>query len=320
MSSRSIVHVAVGAITRAAGDVLIALRPEHTHQGGLWEFPGGKVEPGETVREALVRELREELAIEVREARPLIRIPYHYPDKHVFLDVWMVTAFDGEPVGQQGQPLQWVARSSLLNYQFPAANYPIVNALRLPTGYAITPEPADVPRETFLQNFAQTVARPDVSMIQLRSKKLAANGMAALARECVMLAHRAGVSLLINGDQALAQQVGADGVHLTAAQLRACAAPVSRSPQFWVGVSCHSLEDLQHAAQAKMDFAVLGHVHVTPSHPAQIGLGWRQFAAWAHAAQCPVYAIGGMQHDDLETAWLAGAQGVAGIRLFWPEG
>jgi 8-oxo-dGTP diphosphatase len=126
------VHVAVGVIVNSLGDILIARRANDAHQGGLWEFPGGKVEAGETVSQALTRELHEELGIDIDAAscRSLIEINHDYADKKVFLDVWLVTRFRGEARGREGQPLRWVSPQSLSDYVFPAANTAIVNAIQ----------------------------------------------------------------------------------------------------------------------------------------------------------------------------------------------
>ncbi|WP_390615298.1 8-oxo-dGTP diphosphatase MutT [Maricurvus nonylphenolicus] len=123
------IHVAAGVILSAGGNILLALRPQTAHQGGLWEFPGGKVETGEPVADALARELREELAISVTDCEQLIEVSHDYPDKSVLLDVWLVTAFTGEPVGNEGQTVRWVSPEKLSDYQFPAANVPIVEAV-----------------------------------------------------------------------------------------------------------------------------------------------------------------------------------------------
>lgn len=130
------VHVAVGVISDGCDKVLIARRAEHLHQGGLWEFPGGKVETGETVEQALKRELHEELAIEINEFEPLLTISHDYSDKSVLLDVWWISSFAGEPNGRQGQPLQWAAIATLREFDFPAANGTIIEAVEhkfLPT-------------------------------------------------------------------------------------------------------------------------------------------------------------------------------------------
>lgn len=125
----NLVHVAAAVIHRGDGSILIARRPVHVHQGGLWEFPGGKVEGGETVTQALARELCEELAIQVVAAEPLLVVRHDYPDKAVLLDVWCVTEFAGEPVGNEGQPLCWVGVAQLRDYPFPEANQPIIEAV-----------------------------------------------------------------------------------------------------------------------------------------------------------------------------------------------
>lgn len=124
------IHVAVGVISDGADRILIARRAEHLHQGGLWEFPGGKVESNETVEQALQRELFEELAITVNEQEPLLTIEHDYTDKAVLLDVWWISEFAGEPQGREGQPLQWVPIESLHEFEFPAANKPIIVAIQ----------------------------------------------------------------------------------------------------------------------------------------------------------------------------------------------
>ena len=122
-------HVAVGVLTDAEGRILLARRPAELHQGGLWEFPGGKVEPGETVFEALGRELKEELGISVEASSPLLEVRHDYGDRQVFLDVHRVTAWQGEPRGVEGQPLAWTLPSSLRDFDFPKANVAIVESL-----------------------------------------------------------------------------------------------------------------------------------------------------------------------------------------------
>ncbi len=126
----SIVHVAVGVILDAQGKVLLSRRHVDSHQGGLWEFPGGKLEGGEKLTEALARELDEELGIQPQRTEPLIEVRHDYGDKQVLLDTWLVLDFSGEPRGREQQPLAWVAADDLGDYAFPAANLPIVEALQ----------------------------------------------------------------------------------------------------------------------------------------------------------------------------------------------
>ncbi|WP_250458538.1 8-oxo-dGTP diphosphatase MutT [Microbulbifer litoralis] len=125
-----VIHVAVGVVVREDGRILIARRPDHLHMGGRWEFPGGKVEEGETVQQALARELREEVALEVRQLQPLTEIRHDYPEKTVLLDTWWVTEFEGEAEGSEGQQVIWVAVDELENRRFPDANGPILEAIQ----------------------------------------------------------------------------------------------------------------------------------------------------------------------------------------------
>lgn len=125
-----IVHVAVGILRNEQKQVLITYRSPDKHQGGLWEFPGGKVEDGEAVQAALERELREELDLEIGAYMPLLQIEHDYGDKQVLLDVWEVTRFQGQARGMEGQPLRWVEVACLNDYAFPSANLDIVDFLQ----------------------------------------------------------------------------------------------------------------------------------------------------------------------------------------------
>lgn len=123
------IHVAVGIIINNAGDILLAKRPEHLHQGGKWEFPGGKVEVGESVTDALIRELKEEVALDVNSSTPFMTQSFDYPDKHVLLDIHLVSQFSGEAQGLEGQQIAWVTKANLSHYDFPDANKPILEKL-----------------------------------------------------------------------------------------------------------------------------------------------------------------------------------------------
>ena len=124
------VHVAAAVIRGVDGRILLARRADTQHQGGLWEFPGGKVEIDEAVETALQRELEEELGIVVLAAESWLRVRHAYPDKTVLLDVWRVTAWSGEPRGREGQPLRWTSPTRLADFAFPAADEPIIARLR----------------------------------------------------------------------------------------------------------------------------------------------------------------------------------------------
>ncbi len=311
----SVVHVAAAAIFDESGRVLIAQRPVHVHQGDLWEFPGGKVEAGETVREALARELHEELGIDVQQARPLIRVRHDYSDKSVLLDVWRVDGFGGEALsekGREGQPLAWVQPHELSGYDFPAANIPIVTAVQLPDYYLVTPNPGD-DSPTFLAQL-ETRLRDGIRLVQLRAKTLSGADYLALAKQCQALCERHGAVLMLNADPGLVVEVGAVGVHLDSGRLES----LSERPDVkWVSASCHSPEQLRQAEKLGADFVMLSPVSATASHPEIVPLGWEQFQVLADLAHCPVYALGGMTPADLQQAFVHGAQGVAAIRALW---
>lgn len=309
------VHVVAGVLRNEHSQVLLAQRRANAHLAGHWEFPGGKLEAGETREEGLRRELHEELGVDVRVARPLIQVSHDYSDKNVLLDVWQVTAFDGEPHGKEGQPLQWVDVARLAAYPLPAADLPVLAALRLPEQYLITPEPTG-DFSPFLA-MLEVVLKGGARLIQLRTKHLPTAALTSLAAQVWERCDHVGASLLVNDAIDLATTLPV-GVHLSARTLlahRQRPLPHSR----WVGASCHNAHELAHAARIGVDFAVLGPVQATASHPGAAVLGWREFGRLVQGAGLPVYALGGLGPGEACTAQLHGAQGVAGISAFWPE-
>ena len=306
-------EVAAGVIVDAAGRYLIAQRPSHLHQGGYWEFPGGKLEPGETSYQALVRELQEELDIRVEHAEPLIAVTHDYPDRRVRLDVWRVDAFSGEPRGLLGQPIRWVTREALTDYPFPAANQPIVAAARLPDRYAIlnlvAPDPALLLAQ--LEDYHQAGIR----LVRLRAPGLDPAAYRALAARAADACRDRGMDLMLSGVAETVTAVGAAGLHLRSDQLMCLTArPLDGS--HWVAASCHDPEQLVRAAAMGVDFVVLGPVAPTATHPGMSPLGWARFGAWVADARLPVFALGGLGPEQLPLARQHGAQGIAAIRGF----
>lgn len=309
------VHVAAAVIRGTEGRILIARRPDHVHQGGLWEFPGGKVEDGESVRAALERELFEELGIRVLVARPLLKVSHDYPDKQVLLDVWDVSAFSGEPQGVEGQPLAWVSSRQLADYAFPAANQPIVAAARLPEHYLITPE--GLSHDELLTGLRQALAQ-GIRLVQLRAPNLFSPEYRDLALDAQGLC--AGkAQLMLKGPLEWLGDFPAAGWHLTAEQLRRYAPSGRPFPrERWLAASCHSAAELALAGQMGVDFVTLSPLQTTRSHPQAVPLGWTAAAELLARFNQPAYLLGGIGPQDLERARQAGAQGVAGIRAFWP--
>jgi 8-oxo-dGTP diphosphatase len=309
-------RIAVGILQDSSGRVLVARRPEGVPAGGLWEFPGGKCEPGETVEAALARELAEEVGVTPTRVEPLLNQPARHgaPPLHFR----RVTSWRGTPSGREGQPTAWVTPDELDEWPMPAANAPVIRALRLPDCYVISPAPDAVSGaegERFLATL-QSVAAGGM-MLQLRAPDLGANAYRALAVEALSRVRAVGGRLLLNADPELAVELGADGVHLPGR----CLARLEGRPLelgMLVGASCHGPEELARAVEHDLDFAVLSPVHATASHPKAPPLGWTRFGDWVAATPLPVYALGGVGPDDLERARAHGARGVAGIRAFWP--
>ena len=311
--SHRLIHVVAGVITDPRGRILLARRTRGRDLAGLWEFPGGKVDPGETPEQALTRELREELGIEVRIGTPVIAVPHRYPHKRLRLDVRQIAGYRGTPKGLDGQALAWVPPPKLSSYPMPAADRPVVAALQQPDRYLVTPAPGD--DDAAWLDRLQRALHSGVGRVQLRHAGTDAPRWAALCARAVGLCRTAGVEVLINADIALASALGT-GVHLRAAQLAALPQrplPAGRP----VAASCHDLDELRHAERLGCDFAVVGPLRETASHPGIAGIGWPAFAALREHASLPLYAIGGLTPADLAEARAHGAQGIAAIRGLW---
>ncbi|MEQ1546137.1 MAG: Nudix family hydrolase [Methyloglobulus sp.] len=303
-------QVAVGVVKNSSGQVLISLRNENLHQGGLWEFPGGKSEASETAEQALARELKEELDITVQTATPLITINHQYPDLAVQLHVFAVERFDGVVKSCEGQPFLWVNPDDLVNYAFPVANQPIIAAARLPRYYAILD---DADPALLLVNLV-TILNKGIKLIQARLKTLSVAAVEAFLEQAYPLCKAHNAWLLLNSSVDNAEGFEVDGLHLTSLDLLARdKRPLNKR---WVAASCHNSDELHHAQKIGVDFVVLAPVLPTPTHPDAEVLGWDQFAKLVANTNLPVYALGGLSAVDLFAAQKAGAQGVGGIRAF----
>ncbi|NJD06838.1 MAG: Nudix family hydrolase [Methylococcaceae bacterium] len=312
MAERRHFHVAAGVVVNGDGEVLIARRDESLHQGGLWEFPGGKIEPGETVEQALRRELEEEVAITLERSGPLLRIHHAYPDRDVTLDVLRVEEFSGTPRGMQGQPVCWVPPGDLAKFEFPAANRAIVTAAQLPERYAIL-DLASLEHRGELALQLQAFADAHITLLRARSKGLDAEAYRALALSVLEFGNNHGIRVLLDLAEDWAWGAGAAGVHLDSVQLRRCMArPVGRDRYF--AASCHDLAELERAAALGADFALLSPVLPTETHPHGQPLGWQRFGDLVDHVNLPVYALGGLRPHHLALARIHGGQGIAGIR------
>lgn len=307
--------VVAGLLRDSQARVLLTQRPPGREDAGLWEFPGGKLEPGESALMALTRELQEELGITIDGGTPLIRVPQRQPHRMLWLDAIEVRAWRGEPHALDAQALSWMHPEDIDPRTLPAADRPILACLLQPPCYWITPDLVDSP-DAFDRLLAEAHAG-SARRLQLRAPMLAPLAFAALARHAAERASALGIELLLNAgshrELALAAELGC-GAQLRQAllmQLR------ERPPLRTVGASCHDQASLGQAERLACDFALLSPVRFTHSHPETPALGWDGFSALRACTSLPVYALGGVTPADLPIARTAGAQGVAGIRGFF---
>ena len=308
----NVVEVVAAVIERPDGSFLLAQRPPGKVYAGYWEFPGGKVEPGEPLAAALARELHEELGIEVERAYPWIVRTYAYAHANVRLNFFRVRSWRGDPQAREAQRLAWQHVSALDVSPLLPANAPVLRALQLPFEYAIT-HAGEIGAAEQLRRLDARLAQ-GLRLIQVREKQMQEAHLARFAAAVIAKARPYGARVLINSDIELAGRLGADGVHLTAAQL----ATLDKRPALdWCAASCHSAQELERALELGVDFVVLGPVQATPTHAETRPLGWDGFSALTRASTMPVFALGGMQPGDLEIAWRHGAHGIAMVRGSW---
>ena len=308
---RPLIQVACGVLVNAAGEVLIAQRPEGKIATGKWEFPGGKIESGESPLQALVRELHEELGVEVRAARRLIRFRHDYSDRCVMLDTWLVSRFDGAPHSRERQRFDWVRADALRALDTLPTVAPIALALQLPQHYVFTPPDAD---EALIRSGLPRL--PTGSLLRLRIAGLDDQAYARLATRLLQPARACGIGLMLDRQPQLAVELGVAGWHATEQALhRHPVRPVA--PTLLFGASVHDAAGMQAARRLGADFMALGSVLPTDSHPQAPGLGWERWRQLRGESPQPVYAIGGVGPQQLQQAHEHGAQGVAGIRAYW---
>ena len=307
-----ITEVAAAVIEQPDGRFLLGQRAPDTFYPGYWEFPGGKVEPGETAHHALVRELEEELGITVERADPWLRREHVYEHAHVRLNFFRVRQWSGELQDHVHSALAWQQPGAATASPMLPANAPVLAALGLPAFYGIT-NASDMGVETQLQALERAL-KEGLRLVQIREPRLDHARREAFAHAAIKLCHEFGARALINSDTKLASETGADGIHLPAAQLKL----LDQRPNFpLVAASCHTGEELAQAAALGSDFAVFGPIKPTATHAGHPGIGWEQFAATIAVPPLPTFALGGLSHEDMESAQRAGAHGIAAIRAAW---
>jgi 8-oxo-dGTP diphosphatase len=291
---------------------------------GYWEFPGGKVEPGESAVAALRRELAEELDIEVERAYPWITRTFVYQHASVRLNFFRVVDWRGEPRGVEGQKIVWQRVELPDVLPMLPANGPVLKALSLPLVYGVSPA-VTANQQQFTRDFDRAL-QGGMRMVQLRDKQACVDQLQDIGEHMSeLLRARMGI-LIVNSDsgcghgERLARQIGAHGLHLSASALTSLRArPNLHWPGYadWIGASCHDAAEMRRASDLGVDFVVLGPIHITASHPDADVLGWARFRQLAEKYPLPVYAIGGVELADLDIARTHGAHGIAMLSAAW---
>lgn len=308
--SNKIIDVVAGALMRPDGTFMLGSRPEGKPYAGYWEFPGGKVEPGESHLEALKREFAEEMGIAVTSATPWLTKIHHYEHASVYLRFFRIWSWQGEPQPHEGQAFAWQTPGKLTVAPMLPANGHILKSLALPDAYAIS-----CAHEIGEEAQLQAMREKPWPVVQVREPGMGREQLGDFVAQAAAIVHGYGGKLLVNADPAWCADWPVDGVHLNGARLQA----LETRPDFdWVGASIHDAADLAKAGALGLDYALLGHVAATASHPGQPALGWDGFAAMlAGEVPVPVYALGGLSLADLDTARAHGAHGVALMRGAW---
>lgn len=305
-----IVDVVAGTLIDADGRFLLGSRPEGKPYAGYWEFPGGKIEPGETPFAALRREFHEELGVTVEEATPWLSKVHVYEHATVRLRFYRVWRWSGEFEMREGQTIAWQTPGELTVGPMLPANGPILKALELPTVLPISCA-HEIGEEVILKRLAEA---PPAAVL-VREPGYSREALARFVREVAARVRPAGGRVFVNADPAWLAGLPVDGVHLTEARLMAA----DGRPDFaWVGASIHGAETKAKAEALGVDYLLLGHVKATATHPGVAPLGWDGFECrLAEACPLPVYALGGLSAADLPDAFAHGAQGVALMRGAW---
>lgn len=313
-SDRAKLEVAAGVLRDEAGRVLVSRRPEGRDLAGRWEFPGGKIDPGETAEDALRRELAEELDIRIGRHRPLVSVRHKYRDKIVRLRLFEIHSFDGTARGVEGQLLRWVETDELRSLDMPPADRALIRLLDLDSHYSISPPPSSYASVSAFVDAWRGCLESGFHLIRLRpapGERVPAELVEAIDR----MTRAYGARWIASGELAQCYGWPAHGLHINTAQL----VHLDRRP--WpadrlVIASCHDLEETRIAASLEADLVTLSPVADTPGDPETLSLGWDGFERLVGYSPLPAVALGGVQPTDWGRVREAGGFGVAGRRAF----
>ncbi|MBE0492934.1 MAG: Nudix family hydrolase [Thiomicrospira sp.] len=310
-----LIQVSVGCLIKDK-QVLIGQRLARQSHAGEWEFPGGKIEPGETPLEALKREFVEETGLITQGWKPLISYPWDHGNLQVQLHVFITDDFTGELQAHEGHQFEWCAINELQKFGMLVANKGIVNALQLPDRYMISGNFHDI--DDALSRLKSALA-DGIKLVQLRAKTLDKNEFIKLAKLALPLCHGHGAKLMLNAKPEWLQDIPqVDGLQLASTAIMALTErPIPKDK--WLGISTHNPAEIAKALELGADFILVSPVKETTSHPGEPGLGWQTFSRLAESVPVPVFALGGLNDRDRDEAKIHGAQGIAAISGYWPQ-
>jgi 8-oxo-dGTP diphosphatase len=329
-TERKITHVSAAVLIREDGSFLLAQRPAGKPYPGYWEFPGGKIEPDETPAQAIIREIKEELNIEVLDPQPWIVRQHVYEHATVLLRFFRITQWRGELRGLEGQAFTWQRLSELSVAPMLPANAPIFRALATPTTMLISNIAEEGEARWFTRaelNLRKLADRqgidavaPHRAFVQIREKQMSAAQINRVIEEAKRRLEPLGAIVLLNSD-CKTSNMRFDDIHLTSATLRARHAtqPIAQrgdalNRNHWLTAACHNSSELAQAVAAQCDAVTLSPVLATQTHPDAVPLGWAAFQQIIDTLSIPAFALGGQSEQSRSLAYAHGAHGVAMMR------
>ena len=306
--------IAIGVVINEMGKVLVSRREKDVHMPEVWEFPGGKLETGESFKQALRREIQEETGVEVKRCNKIVDFNFSYDDRHLHFQVFTVYARSEQVSVNEKQKIMWLDQHDLSSMEFPPANKIIINAICMPQAYMIADHSVigDSLAEKVHANLEQ-----GIKQIQFRAPSMNKQRYLSMAAELYDSCHKHGARLILNCDIDWYLDSLADGLHLTSQRLEYMYKTGADHADIEIySASCHSSEELDYANAINVSSVLIGPVLHTHSHPHARPLGWARFSSLCTQANMPAYAVGGLGKKDIPTARVNGAQGIAGIRDF----
>jgi len=306
------VKVSVAILINYNHQVLLGQRPPQKSWEGWWEFPGGKIEKGETSSDALYREVYEEIGVKITQFKKWVTRKYSYDGNDITLHFFKVQKWEGEVTSKENQKLVWAYLKNPNVSPILPANLFVQKAFDLPKYYAIT-NLSETSKKVFFNQLQNKISN-GLKMIQVREKNISFDKFKIFSNEVIKICKPKGVKVIINSDVNLAYEINADGVHLTSKDLIS----IKKIPKnLIVSASCHTQEEIDIAEKLNINFLVLSAIKKTLSHPDIKPIGWDEFENIANRVNTPIYALGGLGVNDYSIALENGAIGIASQRSIW---